>query len=225
MNRRVWKTTLEGVCAGLSPFCDNPLFAPVVQFDEPAGLDDIERIEDIVGCKMPAALREFFTTVSRRVCFTWSIKPPFGWPEKLRGVTHGNFTLDLDEVARIYQAWNPPWLNLHSATFGGECRYDYTELFPVLEIGNGDAILLVKSGPDLGHVVCFTHEGASNDPLDDVYMPTLSDSFESFLDTWITLGCPGPEIWEVAPFLDLATKRLSAETDLAKLWRSHIGST
>ena len=67
------------------------------------------------------------------------------------------------------------------------------QAFPFLEVGNGDCVAI-----DLrdGRVKYLSHD----DPDDTGRV--LGRNFHHFMDQWSILGCLGPEIWMLEPFLD-----------------------
>jgi hypothetical protein len=51
----------------------------------------------------------------------------------------------------------------------------------------------------------------------------LGPTLQVFLDTWIGLGCPGPDYGTWKVFYDTEAQRLSTEGDAARQWRSLLG--
>lgn len=96
-------------------------------------------------------------------------------------------------------------------------EYEFEQVFPLLDDLGGDMVILVTDGPHRGKVTYLNHEGGDFDQA--VLGPTLQE----FLDTWIGLGCLGPDYgtWEV--FYDTEAQRLSTEGDAARQWRSLLG--
>jgi hypothetical protein len=88
----------------------------------------------------------------------------------------------------------------------------YERLFPLMATGNGDQLVIVEPEEPENEVVYFDHEGGDFDIV------VLSENLEEFFNTWIELGCPGPEWWELARFVDQKTLRLSLKTRRSKAW-------
>ncbi|HSF43394.1 MAG TPA: hypothetical protein VLT87_26575 [Thermoanaerobaculia bacterium] len=64
-------------------------------------------------------------------------------------------------------------------------KYEFEQVFPLLEDLGGDMVILVTAGPHRGRVVDLNHEGGSFDQA------VLGTTLQEFLDTWIGLSLGG----------------------------------
>ncbi len=83
-----------------------------------------------------------------------------------------------------------------------------------LFVPNGDRIALDLAFPTEPPVVYLSHDGGEGHGY------LLGDSFIDFMDRWSLLGCPGPEDWQMMPFLSSPTAGLDPDCDKANVWRT-----
>jgi hypothetical protein len=88
----------------------------------------------------------------------------------------------------------------------------YERLFPFQAAGNGDVIVFETDGRDDGVAMYLDHERGEFDRV------VVGASTSGFVESWIRLGCPGPESWELAPFYDYEAQTLSTKADVARAW-------
>jgi hypothetical protein len=70
----------------------------------------------------------------------------------------------------------------------------------------------------------FTVKDYLSHDASDFNFVILADGLEQFLNTWIALGCPGPEWWDLAHFIDPDTLKLSLTTRRSKTWLRALAS-
>jgi hypothetical protein len=221
-----WITKLHALHRQIQPLCGQDAKLTI---NPPATYLDVERVEIEIGRSLPAELKELFTHCAAKIDFSWSLwswspgragllKP---FPEELAEVTFGCFDLDLKALPDCWvnwTAWEDCFENPDQYE-GGESAYESDDLFPFLSLPNGDVIALVTRGDASGQVVYLSHEGGQFDEA------ILADSLARFMDTWLELGCPGPECWLLKPFYDWQTERLVATNNSALRWKEILFRT
>ena len=200
---------------------------PELQIDPPAALSELRAVQQQLSVLIPDPLATFFLSVSAAVNFFWNpAKEKFTPPPALRDVWGGQCHIEINSLKYLCESWFTEDNLIRSAPHGGRCRFDYTELFPFMQIDNGDMLCLAIGPQHPGRVVYWAHEGnLSGNGLDDSHLPIIAASLPAFLSPWFALGCPGPEIWCLQPFLDPSNGRLSATTEAAVAWRRFVGLT
>ena len=210
---------LRSLADAIRPICEDDL---TFEIAPRAPEKDVLSVEAEIDRRLPDILRDFFLNCSAKIDFDWALdeeKFARELPEDLEEVTFGAFTFELSGVEPDWVNWTG-WQDSieHPEHYvGGPSRYRFDQLYPLISIINGDVIVVVTSGDDHGRIVYLDHEGG------EMNQAILADDFESFLDTWLTLCCPGPEGWLLEPFYDSDRQRLSATCDNAANWRSLIG--
>ena len=209
---RQMERTLEAV-SKLEPNDQNGL-----EVLPPASREEIVAAETVLGRKLPDDLVWFFSEISAGVDFYWSLLLT-DLPEELRNVLAGQFRLSLAGLRTELVNWSD-WEDrfLHPEDYdAADLDYAFEQVFPLLSDMGGDIVILVTDGPHRGNVVYLNHEDESFDRA--VLGPTLQE----FLDTWIALGCPGPDYGAWKVFYDTEAQRLSKEGDRARQWRGFLG--
>ena len=210
---------IRSLSDSIRPMCDNGL---TCQISPCATAEEVAAVETEINRELPSVLRDFFLNCSAKVDFDWYLdleKLSDDLPDVLERVTFGAFTFDLSLAKSDWVNWTD-WRDCieHPERYAaGPFRYTYDQLFPVISIMNGDLIAVVTSGDDHGRIIYLDHEGGSLDQA------VLAEDFDTFLDTWLSLCCPGPEGWLLEPFYDTDLRRLSATCGNAQIWRSLIG--
>jgi hypothetical protein len=186
------------------------------QAKPPASAPKLHQVQQAISEPMPEPLSRIFLEFSQGVYLSWfADKTCLSLPEVFREVSYGQCELDLETVEHICRDWFVPENLIRSPEHSGMCEFDYTSLFPLMQLNNGDLLVLVRAGEHEGKVVYFAH--------DDGSMPILARSLDRFLEPWFELGCPGPDLPSLVPFLDTETEQLSSISENAILWREVIG--
>lgn len=190
----------------------------------PATYLDVEKVEaDIERC-LPADLKVLFTSCAAKLDFWWSLSASARMglseplPEELEEVTFGHLDLDLEAIPDRWVNWTAweDYFENPQEYEGAESAYEFDDLFPVFSLPNGDMIALVTRSDANGQVIYLSHEGGQFDQA------VLADGFSQFMDTWLELGCPGPECWLLEPFYDWQAERLVATNPSALQWKETI---
>jgi len=210
---------IRNLAESIRSICDDGLTCEIAPC---ASESDVLAVESEIGRPLPDILRDFFLNCSAKINFDWLLdQRRFGreLPPVFQKVTFGAFTFDLSMAETAWINWTGWQLCIeHPENYVGDAyRYRFDQLYPVISTVNGDVIAVVTSGDDHGRIVYLDHEGGEMDEA------ILAEDFDSFIDTWVNLCCPGPESWLLKPFYDPDLRRLSATCNNALTWRSLIG--
>lgn len=175
-----------------------------LSIEEPVSETVVRRVEKELKRTFPPALKRFFLECSPNINVKWGLKQDVihALPEELREVEFGSFIVNLDEFPAILANWSV-WEDT-------SLDYDFENLFPLLEVPNGDIIVMVERGKGKGKIIYLDHES------EEYYY--LGSSLHEFLTDWVSLGCPGPEWWLLGPFHDPNREKLSLALETSKKW-------
>lgn len=197
----------------------------VVVFDvgSPATETEVRDIEQRIGRVIPATLRRVFREQCRRMRMLWTLDDAGKLSKLLGDSLAGGIDLSLEELPTDLLNWSG-WRAAfeYPAEHGLPVEItaeDYEELFPLVTATNGDQLVVADPARNPSDAVMYlNHESG------DFNFVILSDRLEDFLNSWIQLGCIGPEWWELAPFLDLETFKLSLAVKRSKVWLKKLAS-
>ncbi len=206
-------------CDALTAFWHQNGTIRPLEIAPPASESDLVETEAHLKHPIPSQLRHMFTTFSRHIQFGWDWPNPLDLADLHFPRVHGGMRLglslqtlpglqgcllDIDALRPRERAW---------------IERDYPDVlsfaaraFPFLEVGNGDCLVIDLQD---GRVKYFSHD----DPEETGRI--LGQNFHHFLDQWSALGCLGPEIWMLEPFLD--ENGLNARRTRSQMLRTGLG--
>ena len=166
---------------------------------------------------LPASLRDLFLTRSRRISFSWYLPSHLDRPAAIRVATGGGMDLSLDKVAEA--EWGRrSWIeNVLSTREDPVLERGWDGVIAVHDTAMGDYLAIDLRVPGRQEVVMLSHDE------DRVMDAVLGADFQDFLANWSAVGCVGPELFMLAPFLRSKAGPLDPEGGNARLWRSTMG--
>jgi hypothetical protein len=178
-----------------------------LRIEPPASKEELNEIEKALGLPLPLELRQFASTVSRRIAFRWYLPNGFELPQSLRGIFGGGLDYDVSKI---------PGHEEGRASWQAECfpkpddPYDsvWHNKLAFHDVPNGDYLGLDPSG----RVIYLSHDEGKGHGY------VIGTSFVDLLIRWLPLGCPGPEDWQWLPFVDSPVSGILAGSENAKLW-------
>jgi len=191
----------------------------------PLSEDEAREIESLMGRPLPAELREFYRTGSGGIACHWYWNPPDEYQEEVCNLFMED---DVFGGPSVINAWDQvEHHNWAGDLLGDWLRYGNPSaaerevaksLFPVVEIQNGDELLLhVPESGRGGKVYCFDHETHA--------LIEISPTFEKFLRDWEHLYYVGPEGWMLTPFMEFENGgycRLNMSLPNVAKWRNLV---
>ncbi|MBP89732.1 MAG: SMI1/KNR4 family protein [Planctomycetaceae bacterium] len=182
----------------------------------PATSKEIEAIEKEVGSKLPKSLRLIITSYSGEVQVSWQLPDEAQRPETFREIFSGGISWSLK---RIKEAENERrgWQKNVFADPKDEYDAVWHNKLGFMQVPNGDVIAFDLKGGDDPPVVYLSHEDG------ECHGYRLGDNFIDFVDRWTRIGCPGPEDWQMSPFLASPQSGFGTDSTNASEWRKWFG--
>ena len=181
----------------------------------PAKEEVLAMIERQVGLPIPESYRMILARYSACVDFRWQLPDRTELPHEVRQIFAGGLYWDDKQIVQTYEGYQG-WLTNCFSNPDNEYDRVWHGKFPVLHVPNGDMIGIETAGEHKGAVVYLSHDGA------DLHGYRLGNDFEDFVDRYIALGCPGPEEWQLEPFLPNSTSGIQIDCPNARLWLSFV---
>lgn len=208
----IWRQTVNRGAVGIFALSrPRPTFfieGPVMH------LNEIEQTELALGRPLPDSLRSFFLEHSKHIDISWQF--PDNKPESFPNWGRCNLSLPKTvELFGIYQKW------ISNCFSDPENEEDliWHNKFPIQEVGNGDLLAMELIGEKQGSIVYLSHDGC------DSHGWVLAPDLVSFLNVWGSLGFPGPESWEMEPFIGGPEGYLDLNSKEAKSWLTWLGES
>ncbi|WOO41665.1 hypothetical protein [Rubellicoccus peritrichatus] len=199
-----YKSTLLESFKSLEPYCSHIK----LEFGRDVIEKDIRWREKQIESEIPDSIKDLVRANGMSVDFSWTFKDELLVPEAMEECTGGSFSYDLNNMSLTnWSGWKDSFNNYEDYGLEEAPKYKFEELFPFIEIINGDVIAVVVSGDDKGSIVYLDHEG------EDLIWGCLGRTLKDFLDGWISIGCPGPESCYLAPFYDRKDDMLVTDVD------------
>lgn len=180
--------------------------------EDPATEAELAEIEKSLGRPLPVQLRQFASTVSRRIAFRWNLPEGFKLPQPLREIFAGGLDYDVSKI---------PAHEKGRANWQAECFPNADDRYDVVwhnklgfhHVPNGDYLAFDADG----RVIYLSHDDGQGHGY------VMASSFPDLLTRWIPLGSPGPEDWQWLPFVSSATSTILPESENAKIWLGVFG--
>lgn len=183
----------------------------------PALPQEIATLESTLGSALPVEFAYIVTHYSAKVSLYWHLGRSINEEEWQRR----EFPAPYDPV---FSSWA-------EALWDIKCLFDPLEEYidsddPIwknklafLPVMNGDCIAFdMSQGMENCPIVYLSHENGSN------HGRRLADNFVEFITRWSNIGCPGPEDWQMEPFLEGTQGGLLASGEVVEQWK-HLLNT
>ena len=182
----------------------------------PATELEILAVEARLGMRIPTAFRTVLGQFSAEVSVRWQLPTDERPPEPLLGIFSGGCDWSLSDLP-LFESQRRSWVdevfsdpsNAYDRVWHGKLAFD--------AVPNGDLIALDLGEVASGAVTYLSHDDGGGHGY------RLGLDFVQFIDNWTLLGCPGPEGWQMLPFIESPTSGLDAYGANARLWRNWFG--
>lgn len=183
---------------------------------QPATASDVQAVASELGRPLPESLRQVLLDFSSAVSFRWRLPKDFKLPKPLREIFGGELAWDVRRLVEVEQERASWQQNVFP---NADDAYDsvWHNKLGFIAVPNGDVIAFDLAGGSDPPVVYLSHDDGEGHGY------RLGDNFIEFIDRWSSLGCPGPEDWQMMPFIESATSGLLPDCENAKQWRQLIG--
>jgi hypothetical protein len=176
---------------------------------------EVIRVERELGLRIPDSFRTVLLTYAARVEVYWALPEDAELPSGLQQIFYGNCSWDLHTLAEM-NAKHKELLSLFTSEADPNTQLWHDKLV-FQEVENGDRLVIdlsTKSGSTVVYLSAFQEPGHGY---------VLGDGFADFIDPWTRLGCPGPEIVQMLPFVNSPSSGLDPGSSMAKVWRKWFG--
>ena len=185
---KTWGQILEQWAKAVTPYCDEP---PTFKRSGPLSEHELESFENELGQSIPSDLRIFLLYQASEINFWWFLKNdvvPLDVPNKPYAgyIEFGTESmLNINGVSRDFLYGDEP----------SDIVNTWELAFRFIGVPNGDAIALdLFQDSENPPVIYLNHEEPTK-------LIRLADSFGAFIFEWFSLGCVGPEIWNLCHFI------------------------
>lgn len=170
--------------------------------DRAATIEEVNKIENQLGFKLPPDYKELFLTFAKRLDFSYQFDKRH--PDEFNGIFSGEISWDLDalpEMHEQYLLWveaslMPEYNDPEAIEI---TRQNWMQKVPLLSVPNGDLILI---GDAPSEVMYFSHEG------DKMHGKILGSSLFEFLEFHSRVGFIGSEDWQFEPFFNYQENKM-----------------
>lgn len=168
---------------------------PVFDGGEPLTEAHLATLADQFGGPLPAELRQVVEQLGSRGGYWWDAGKRVAFPPELRVATQGGFEWYYDDGSSADDS-RAEWAKAFQDLDDEVLRMYWDEAFGVLCAANGDVWAIDTSANGRGRVIYLDHEGG------DDHGRLLGPDIVTVMNNWARIGCVGPEIWNLEPFLD-----------------------
>ncbi len=169
-----------------------------------------------MGLRLPAAFRSVLSQFSATVSLRWQLPLDQRPPEPLHGIFSGGCEWSLVDLP-LLESQRRSWVE--KVFPDSENTYDrvWHEKLAFQVVPNGDLIALDLGNATPGSVTYLSHDDGEGHGY------KLGRDFIEFIENWTLLGCPGPEDWQILPFIDSPVSGITAHGANARFWRQWFG--
>lgn len=188
-----------------------------LQIGKPASEQQIERVEQKLGLRLPESFRETLLDFSGHVDFGWNLNDCIKLPGALKSISSGECFWNIDNLPEIEES-RKDWVRECFSDPDDDYDRVWHNKLAFMSVANGDAIAFdLDMHPDCAPVVYLSHDDGEGHGY------ILGRDFKDFIDRWTLLGCPGTEDWQMMPFLETMTGGINTDCQNALEWRRLIG--
>lgn len=196
-----WRQQLESL---------NTNFDVPLTIANPATLEEITVIEKEIGYEIPFTFKKVLLEFSSSLSFKWSINNKIDeLPKEIQNGFSGQCSWDINRIINYDQ--ERLFVNEHYVSNPDDEweRLLYQKL-PIFKTENGDVIAIDLADKFDGPIIYLSYHG------NDDHGHILGKNFIDFIDKWIQLGCIGPNISHMKPFLNSFEGGLLIDSEQAK---------
>jgi hypothetical protein len=189
---------------------------PTFEIAAPATLDEVRRVESVLGVALPLSFRDALCKYSASVNVAWYFPENLEPPRPFHQIFAGECFWDINRLVDLQRA-HRNWIE---ACFGDpDNPYDavWHNKMAVAEVGNGDMIAIELGHSERQPVVYLSHDDGEGHGF------WLGADFCDFIERHTQLGCPGLEDWQWLPFTSSATSYLDPFGRNAIAWQEWFG--
>jgi hypothetical protein len=187
-----------------------------VIIDEPASLEQIIKIEEQLGVKLPESFKKVLNEFSANFSLRWFLPDNMEQPNEFREIFSGRPHWSL-ELLPQFEEDRMGWIE--NVFPNPEDKYDvvWHNKLAFCEVGNGDYLAFEISNSDDAPIVYLSHDDGEGHGY------KIANNFIEFIDNWSRLGFVGSEDWQWLPFTTSPDSGIVADGEAAKWFRNWLG--
>lgn len=180
-----------------------------------ATAEEVLDVEKKIGCTLPDAFKKVVIEFSKGMEFNWQLPDGFELPEEFSDIFAGDCSWSLNQIPEIDNN-RKGWVKECFTNIDDPYDSIWHNKLAFIEVANGDYLSF-----DLTHDNCPVVYLSHDDGEGHGYV--MGNDFVDFMDKWISIGCPGPEDWQIIPFITSPEGGIDPESINAQTWRKMIG--
>jgi cell wall assembly regulator SMI1 len=184
-------------------------------FDQPATEAQLFEIEDQLGYKIPADFKSVLLNLSSHCDFRWFLPDDLTLPKELRGIFAGELYWDVSTIVELNQE-KDSWIKEVFPNVQDDYDKVWHNKFVFHNVANGDFLSIDLAPASYGQIIYLSHDDGNGHGY------VMAHSFTELLNSWIQVGCTGPEDWQWLPFVSGKTSGIDPACANAALWRQTI---
>ncbi len=179
----------------------------VLKIDIPATIEEINKLENSIGKKLPNQMRDLLTNMSKSVNLYYQIEEEI--PKEFGQIFSGDFFYNLKLIKNLNKQFNE-WIlasldeslnDIESIEITKRIKDNKTVF---LRVSTGD---LIAVDDETNEVIYFDHEG------DTMHGKILAKDLNTFLEQWSQMGFFGTEGWQFKSMYDFENDKLKSSND------------
>lgn len=213
MNYNDIRTLLEQLKCTYEKICEDVELVVA----EPATIEEVEKVEQELGRKLPVQIRDFFLQFSKECSFSAFLPDDMELPDDLEEIFSATFVISLDEVVNA-EGSRKSWAE--ECFSDEEDEYDkvWHNKLGLMTVGNGDVIAFDTGvASENAPVVYLSHDDGEGHGY------VLGKDFCSYLENLLLVGACGNEDWQVLPFCENQDAGINPLCANADAYREIIG--
>lgn len=188
----------------------------ILEVEEPAGIEEVEALENRLERKLPLQIRDFFLKYSKKCEFSAYLPDDFELPHELREIFSAAFTISLEELEDA-ENQRKGWVE---NCFTNEAdAYDavWHHKLGFMNVPNGDVIAFDVKDNKVNPVVYLSHDDGEGHGY------ILDNDFDTYFEQLLLVGACGNEDWQILPFCSDGQSGIISDCKNAKEYRRIIG--
>jgi hypothetical protein len=182
----------------------------------PATSEQIDEAEHQLGVTLPSSLRSVFQDLASHVNVYWALPDDAEPPGELEQIFAGSCSWNLHDMVRMNVSHREV-VRRYFTDASDVYQQFWRDTLVFQEVQNGDRLVLDLKIPDRAPVIYLSPFRGPGSGY------KLGEDFADFIDRWTQLGCPGPEIWQMLPFISSPSSGLDPHGWNAISWRKWFG--
>ena len=190
-----------------------------LELSEPTSKRRIAELEKKIGVRFPEVIREFISVHGELFSLSWEAKESLleQLPDYMEELVGGYFDFDVKNLVFDFDGWKFP--DVPYSIEDKSQVLNASNLFPFIDLMNGDRLVVVTEGEFWGQVFYLNHEGSRTIDF------RLSENVEQLMQILVQLAFPDLECWMIKCFHDSDLDRLSLDLKSSQLWRKILDTT